>query len=89
MRTSFKVRFEVTRKGMFKKKKNKAKADQDQLNDIRGGSGKDLDGQIKKMAKREAEKINQEKPFVEFPIQLIYHDLDEDFVHPPERSASN
>ena len=69
MRSSFFVRFDLTKKDVFKRKREKRVIKETDL----------------KTARRENNKLNDSKAFVEFPIEITYPDLKEDFISPIKR----
>ena len=74
MRTTYKIRFQVTKKQVFQTKMNKEKK---QL-DIYSDSVKEIlkepdDLKLKRKLQRKLDRLNQKsQPFVEFPIHLVY-----------------
>ena len=86
LRTSFKVRFEVSKTRIFQSKSKTNNMSEKIIQKQQSMNEK----KAKKILKRKVDRMNSDKPFVEFPIQLIYEDKPgNSFVLPLDRQDND
>ena len=72
MRTSYFLRFDLTKNEIFKRKKDKRALKESDL----------------KLARKENTRLNNSKAYVEFPIEITYPDSKETFISPMDRQIT-